>query len=110
MCTITLDSALKMFNDDIVVVTSRWYGPSGEELPPTRDCEGERVCVSAVEQTTVGGSFYTSTVMFNTLRTTDSGNYNCTATVSISMFSDVTYGVRTISVVSKFYTISVSSL
>ena len=78
-CTFLLGSAL----EDVVnvVVTGRWFGRDDDELPPTADCEGERVCVSAAEP--VFGILYVSSVVFNTLRTTDSGGYNCTATVSI---------------------------
>ena len=106
-CNIPLGSALvDVVDDDIVEVTSRWYGPGGQELPPTGDCEGERVCVSGQNG---GGIFYTSTVVFNTLRTGDDGDYNCTATVSIPSFSDVTDGrgtfVMPISVESKFCTV-----
>ena len=104
ICSIPLSSVLEDVFDD-VVVTSRWFGPRGEELPPTENCEGARICVSEAELQF--GSTYGSTVMFDTLRTSDSGNYNCTATVSIPTFSNVTDGwgtfVGMISVESKLF-------
>ena len=108
-CTIILSQVLVdagVVND--VTVTSSWYGPSGE-IFPTGDCEDERVCASGLEQ--LVDIAYSSTVMFDTLRTSDSGNYNCTATVSIADNPFVTDGsgtiVRTTSVESKLLIINI---
>ena len=107
-CEITLDQALieaGVVND--VIVTSKWFDSHGHELMPTRDCTGACVCVS--EATRGSSTFYTSTVVFGTLRISDNGTYNCTATVSLPDNEFVMDGweshVRTVRVQCKFHCI-----
>ena len=81
-CEITLDQALMeagIIND--VIVTSKWFDSHGHELMPTRDCTSARVCVSETTRSTP--TFYTGTVVFDTLHISDNGTYNCTVTVSL---------------------------
>ena len=107
-CEITLDQALMeagVVND--VTVTSRWFDSHGHELMPTRDCMSARVCAS--EATRVTPTFYTSTVVFDTLRISDNGIYNCTATVNLPDIEFIMDGweshVRTVRVQCKLHCI-----
>ena len=74
-CSIVLDSALfPLFGD--LVVTSVWSDPGGGILS-----SDSRVTVSLASQQGITTTF-ASTVMFNTLRTSDAGTYTCEATVA----------------------------
>ena len=87
-CNIVLDSTLFPILGDLVV-TSVWSDPGGGML----SSDG-RVTVSPASQQGITTTF-TSTVMFNTLRTSDAGTYTCEATVAPrgSIAGTVTSGV-----------------
>ena len=74
-CNIVLDSTLFHILGDLVV-TSVWTGPSSGVL----SSDG-RVTVSPASLQGISTTFV-STVMFNTLRTSDAGTYTCEATVA----------------------------
>jgi len=74
-CSIVLDSTLFPILGDLVV-TSVWRDPGGGMLS-----RNSRVTVSPVSQQGIT-TIFTSTVMFNTLRTSDAGTYTCEATVA----------------------------
>jgi len=74
ICSIVLDSTLFPILGDLVV-TSMWTRPGSGIL----SSDG-RVIVSSAYQ--VAHANFTSTVMFNTLRTSDAGTYTCEATVA----------------------------
>ena len=61
-----------------MTVSSSWTRQDGSEVTT-----GGRVTVMNIVSQT-GGLSYTSTLEFNTLRTTDSDTYTCTATVTPS--------------------------
>ena len=88
-CRIILDSTLFHVLGDLVV-TIVWTGPGDEVL----SSDG-RVTVSQPVLSTA----FTSTVMFNTLRTSDAGTYTCEVTVAPqgSTAGTVTNGVRSAS-------------
>ena len=89
VCNIVLDSTLFPVLGDLVV-TSVWTLPGGGIL----SSDG-RVTVSPVSQQGITTTF-TSTVMFNTLRTSDAGTYTCEATIAPrgSTVGTVTNAVR----------------
>jgi len=89
VCSIVLDSTLFPVLGDLVV-TSVWSDPGGGML----SSDG-RVTVSPASQQGITTTF-TSTVMFNTLQTSDAGTYTCEATVAPrgSTAGTVTNGVR----------------
>jgi len=74
-CSIVLDSTLFHILGELVV-TCVWSDPGGGII----SSDG-RVTVSPVSQQGISTTF-TSTVMFNTLRTSDAGTYTCEATVA----------------------------
>ena len=74
-CGIALDFTLFYVFGDLVV-TSVWTGPGRGIL----SSDG-RVTVSPASQQGITTTF-ASTVMFNTLRTSDAGTYTCEATVA----------------------------
>ena len=74
-CSILLDSTLFPVLGDLVV-TSVWSDPGGGML----SSDG-RVTVSPASQQGITTTF-ASTVMFNTLQTSDAGTYTCEATVA----------------------------
>ena len=88
-CSIVLDSTLFHVLGDLVV-TSVWSDPGGGILS-----NNNRVTVSPASQQGITTTFI-STVMFNTLRTSDAGTYTCEATVAPrgSTAGTVTNGVR----------------
>ena len=88
-CNIVLDSTLFHILGDLVV-TSVWSDPGSGML----SSDG-RFTVSPASQQGVTTTF-TSTVMFDTLRTSDAGTYTCKATVAPrgSTAGTVTNGVR----------------
>ena len=88
-CSIVLDSTLFFILGDLVVA-SMWSDPGGGML----SSDG-RVMVSPASQQGITTTF-TSTVMFNTLRTSDAGTYTCEVTVAPrgSTAGTVTNGVR----------------
>ena len=71
------------------MVTSVWSDPGGGMF----SSDG-RITVSPASQ--LGSTTFTSTVMFNTLRTSDAGTYTCEATVAPrgSTAGTVTNGVK----------------
>ena len=75
VCNIVLDSTLFPVLGDLVV-TSVWSDPGGGMLN-----SDSRITVSPASQSGTTTTF-TSTVMFNTLRTSDAGTYTCEATVA----------------------------
>ena len=91
-CSIVLDSTLFFILGDLVVA-SMWSDPGGGML----SSDG-RVTVSPASQQGITTTFI-STVMFNTLRTSDAGTYTCEATVAPrgSTAGTVTNGVRSAS-------------
>ena len=75
-CTITLDGGLSgMLND--LSVTTVWT-EDGQEVS-----DGGNIMVSGAAF--VVGTTYSSTLSFSTVRTDDTGDYTCTATVSPSV-------------------------
>ena len=74
-CSIVLDSTLFPILGDLVV-TSVWSDPGGGML----SSDG-RITVSQASLQGISTTFL-STVMFNTLRTSDAGTYTCEATVA----------------------------
>ena len=90
-CSIFLNSNLFGILGDLVVI-SVWSDPGGGMLP-----SDGRITVSPASY--LGATTFTSTVMFNTLRTSDAGNYTCNATVAPrgSTAGTVTNGVRSAS-------------
>ena len=82
---------------DGVTVTTAWLGVSGNPLST-----GGRITVTSAMGLT--DTFYTSTVVFNTVRTNNAGTYTCQATVTHSslFITDVTTpGVEMISPVGE---------
>jgi len=73
-CTITLDSVLSPVLGNLTV-TSKWT-KLGETL-----LSGNNITVSNVSQQD-STTNYSSTVMFNTLQMSDTGNYTCEVTVA----------------------------
>ncbi len=97
-CSVVLPSEVSDSINDLIV-TSSWTGQSGGGV--TGD---SRVTVQPA--TRVSGNFeFVSTVQFNTLRTSDSDTYTCTAIVtysgSLSLSGQVSKAT-TITVVSKY--------
>ncbi len=97
-CSIVLPSEVSGIINDLTV-TSSWTGQSGGEV-----VGNSRVAVQPV--TRVSGTLvFVSTVQFNTLRTSDSDTYTCTAIVtysgSLSLSGQVSKAT-TITVVSKY--------
>jgi len=90
-CSIVLNSTLHDILGNLVV-TSVWSDPGSEML----SSDG-RVTVSPASY--LGITTFSSTVMFNTLRTSDEGTYTCEATVAPrgSTAGTVTNGVRSAS-------------
>jgi len=90
-CSIVLDSTLFPVLGDLVV-TSVWSDPGGGML----SSDG-RVTVSPASY--LGLTTFASTVVFNTLQTSDAGTYTCEATVASqgSTAGTVTNGVRSAS-------------
>ena len=84
-CAITLDEDVVQY-ENVLIVTSRWHGPSGYLINGT-----EISVTSAVGSSTVGQ--YTSTVVINNIR--DAGTYSCQATVSHSTSRFVIDGMNT---------------
>ena len=72
-CTITLDKTLSSMLSDLSV-TSTW-AKSGSTLTSSTN----RVLISLAMPL---GDTYSSTVVFNTTRTSDAGGYSCRATVT----------------------------
>ena len=72
-CSIVLDATLFPTPGDLMV-TSGWTGPGGGML-------SSHIAVSPASQQGITTTFI-STVMFNTLRTSDDGTYTCEATVA----------------------------
>ena len=76
-CVITLNSVLSPFLGDLIV-TSIWTKFRGMLLSSNG---GGRITISSISQ--LGSTTtYTITAIFNTLRTSDSGNYTCEVTVA----------------------------
>jgi len=88
-CSIVVNSILFPTLGDLVV-TSVWSDPGGGMF----SSDG-RITVSPASQQGITTTF-TSTVMFNTLRTSDAGTYTCEATVAPrgSTAGAVTNGVK----------------
>ena len=80
-CTITLDQTLSSMLSDLSV-TSTWT-KSGSTLTSSTN----RVISPAMPL----GNTYSSTVVFNTLHTTDVGNYSCRATVTSTDMSKTAF-------------------
>ncbi len=98
-CSIVLPSEVSGIINDLTV-TSSWTGQSGGEVTGN-----SRVAVQPA--TRVSGTLvFLSTVQFNTLRTSDSDTYTCTAVVSYSGSLSLSEGqvsnATTIAVVSKY--------
>ena len=74
-CSNILDLSLLSILGDLVV-TSVWTGPGSAMLS-----SGGRITVSPASQQGGSTTFF-STVLFNTLRTSDAGTYTCQATVA----------------------------
>ena len=74
-CSMDLDSTLFHILGDLVV-TSVWSDPDGGMLS-----SDSRITVSPASQQGIGTNFI-STVVFNTLQTSDAGTYTCEATVA----------------------------
>ena len=75
ICSIVLAPSLRHFLGALVV-TSVWTGPGSGMLS-----NGGRITVSPASLVP-GSTTFTSTVLFNTLRTSDTGTYTCQATVA----------------------------
>ena len=88
-CSIFLDPTLLSILEDLVV-TSVWSGPGSAMVS-----SGGHITVSPASQQGVSTAFL-SIVVFNTLRTSDTGTYTCQATVEPwgSTAGTVTNGVR----------------
>jgi len=76
-CVITLDSVLSPVLGDLTVM-SKWTKLGEMLLSGNGD---SRITVSNVSQRDSATS-YSSTLMFSTLRTSDTGNYTCEVTVA----------------------------
>ena len=75
-CSIVLDLTTLFPTPGDQVVTSVWSDPGGRMLS-----SDNRITVSPASQQGISTTFF-STVMFNTLRTSDAGTYTCEATVA----------------------------
>ena len=71
-CTITLDE--RVAQNKALMVNSTWTGPTNEIITNTA-----RIAITYPSSTTAP---YLSTIKFQTLRKSDTGNYSCWATVS----------------------------
>ena len=89
VCNIVLDSTLFPVLGDLVV-TSVWSDPGGGILS-----SDSRITVSPASQQGITTTFI-STVMFNTLQTSDEGTYTCEATIAPRGSTEgiITNGVR----------------
>ncbi len=105
-CSIALPSEVSSIINDLTV-TSSWSGQSGGEV-----MGDGRVAVQPA--TNVSGTLeFLSTIQFNTLRTSDSDTYTCTAIVTPSPSLSLSEGqvpeAATITVVSKYIPMVVES-
>ncbi len=79
-CTSLVPPSLTDLLEDLTV-TATWIGPGGDEVV---DTSRSTVSPPVLHMAPTGNLSYTSTVVYDTLRTSDSGPYTCSVTLSSS--------------------------